>query len=195
MPADETDAKVALERVTKAARAVEHEVRAMVGAMLPSDEERGKIAGMLDDHRFAEAVKGARQMVEDRRKKAVPIIASFSPDDDDGEAPAATSRVAPAGLAPRPRLPAPAARDTMSILILSASAAEKASVEVGKQLESTRAARTLITAVILSGLTWALYEHDFFGTGREIMSLFALGFTTDISADALLAGLDRVKKT
>jgi hypothetical protein len=89
----------------------------------------------------------------------------------------------------------PAARDATSILILAASSAEKASVQVGKQLESTRAARTVISAVILAGLTWALYEHDFFGTGREIMSLFALGFTTDLSADALFAALDKAKKT
>jgi hypothetical protein len=194
----ETDAKVALDQVTQAARAVERAVRAMVTAMLPSDEDRKQVAVMLDHHHFEEAVRRSRQMVEERKRQAEPLkgVAMSFAADDDGDVPAAVSEAATsAGLARRTRLPAPAARDATSILILSASAVEKASAQIGKQLESTRAARTLISAVIVSGLTWALYEHDFFGTGREIISLFALGFTTNLSADVLFAALDKVKKT
>lgn len=190
-PADhvaETDAQAALAQAIKAARSVEREVRAMVEAMLPSDAERKRVADLLDDHRFEEAVKRARKMVEERRMEASPILSLGAGGDDDDDAPA------PAGLAPRARLAAPATRDAARTLVISTNAAEKTTAQVSRQLESTRAARTMISAVIMAGLTWALYEHDFIGTGREIVSFLALGFTTDLSADSLFAALEKVKK-
>lgn len=66
--------------------------------------------------------------------------------------------------------------------------------DVERQLLSARAARTAIAAVIMAVLTWALHEHDFVGTARELVSLFLLGFTTNVSADALFAALERARK-
>lgn len=89
----------------------------------------------------------------------------------------------------------PPAHGATSILVLASPAAEvEARAEVERQLQGARAARTAVSAVVLAAFTWALYEHDFFGTAREIVSLFALGFTTDLSADALFAALEKAKR-
>ena len=93
------------------------------------------------------------------------------------------------------RGPQPAAHSATSVLVLASPAAsEEVRAEVDRQLRGTRAARTAISAVILAVLAWALYEHDFFGTAREMVSLFALGFTTDLSTDALFAALEKAKR-
>ena len=93
------------------------------------------------------------------------------------------------------RGPQPPAHGATSVLVLASPAAEEeVRDEVDRELRGTRAARTAISAVVLAVLTWALYEHDFFGTAREMVSLFALGFTTDLSTDALFAALEKAKR-
>ncbi|MEO7329012.1 MAG: hypothetical protein ABI193_10565, partial [Minicystis sp.] len=198
MPADptvETDAHAALVRLCRATRAVEREVRALVEAMLPAMADRKAVSPLLDEHRFDEAAVRAREMVAGRAApsglEGTGPISSADLDEGVPPKPPVPSPAA-SGVAPRARLLAPVVRD--SVLILAAGAAEKASEEASKQLETTRSARTVITALILAAMAWTLYEQDFFGTGRELLGLFALGFTSDLSADALFAALERTKK-
>jgi hypothetical protein len=202
--ATETDAKAALVRAARAAQSCEREVRALVDGMLPADEDRKQVAPMLDEHRFGDALVKARELAAARAKPRMLAGASgaaFFESGDDGTPEVAAAPVgstpepaaAPAGLAPRARRPAPRAEG--NVIIMAAATPEQEIVEVGRALESTRFARNAIAAVIMAGLTWVLYEHDFFGNGRELLSIFALGFTTDLSSDAVFAALDKVKKT
>lgn len=198
----ETDAKAALVRALRAAQACEREVRALVDGMLPAADDRRQVTPLLDEHRFGEALALAQQLMLARAK---PLALAGAPTSflasDDAELPELAAApvgplaaaAAPAGVAPRARRPAPRAEG--NVFILAATTPEQEIVEVGRQLESTRFARNAIAALIMAGLTWVLYEHDFFGTGRELISIFALGFTTDLSADAVFAALDKVKKT
>ncbi|MFS8065713.1 MAG: hypothetical protein ACMG6S_04995, partial [Byssovorax sp.] len=179
----------AFREILEAARRLEAGVRAVVDEILPAREDRTQVDGLLADHRFAEALARARRFAP---ASAGPV--AFGMAEEDAED--ASEPVEPRAGRRRPaRGPEPAAHGATSILVLASPGAEvEARAEVERQLQGTRAARTAVSAVVLAAFTWALYEHDFFGTAREIVSLFALGFTTDLSADALFAALEKAKR-
>lgn len=187
--AADRDVQATFREILAAALRLEERARAVVDEMLSEHEDRKQVDGLLADRRFAEALRRAHRLAV---QPAGPVTFDMAEEGDES----AGELVAPqAGRRRTERGHQPAAHVATSILVLASPRAEvEDRAEVERQLQGTRAARTAISAVVLAAFTWALYEHDFSGTTREIVSLFALGFTTDLSADALFTALERAKR-
>jgi hypothetical protein len=183
------EAEEAMAHLADTVRRLHDAVSKVVLELMPSGSaDRAAVQGLHDERRYGEALERAKAAAEPA------LVAAFSDDGDEpGAAPQAAQRRLPA-LSTRGPAPAVAGETSVIMLATPGAGARGGRADVRRQLSETKATLMILSATIMSLLTWALYAREFFGTSREIVSLFALGFTTDVSADALFAALSKAKK-
>jgi hypothetical protein len=190
------DADEALGHVVDAARSLDEAMAEVMKTLMPSREaDRKAVQSLLDERRYAEALSTANAAAA-AMDGGGPVAFSEPGDEEPPPAPAAPPAAPRRFLSLFSRGPEPNAAGETRVLVMAAARApalaDRATVE--RQLGQTRAAMMALTAGIMAMLTWAFYGRQFFGTAPELVSLFALGFTTDVSTGALLAALDKAKK-
>lgn len=188
--ADQNDAERVLGHVVEAFGTLDKELRAIVSKILP---EGFTIPDELEQHlearRYSDALRMAQDAVKTREPEDIssldgpeePLAAGVKPSD---ESPA------------RPRGPQPVATGITNTFFISAGAGEEGGrAALERQYRGTEAIRTWAACGLLAAITWALYDSTFIGTTSELLTLFGLGFSSDLSADAVAAAFDRAKKT
>jgi hypothetical protein len=185
--AERADAERALGRLAEAADALDETVRAAVSTILPTGAAgRGEVDQHLAARRYHDALRRAWEL---KQAAETEDISSF-----ESSEPMKTGAPEQGGV-PLLRGPQPLPGGSTNLFVVSqpGGAAEGERATMARQLHGARARRAWATAAVVAALTWALYDAEFAGTARELLTLFALGFTSNLTADTLAGALERAK--
>ncbi|WP_437981397.1 hypothetical protein [Sorangium sp. So ce117] len=183
------DAERMLGHLTTALRALNKEVRAAVDELLPPESTgQDEVKQHLQARRYPEALKLAAQLAQAVEPEDISSFESFSAPASGGVQPMEESPTPLRGPRPSP------SGGTHLIVVSNGDPATRERAALERQLRGTQAIRTWATAAVLALFTWALYHLEFIGTTRELLTLFGLGFTSDLTAARLSAAFETVKK-